>query len=70
MTVTTSVQIIIVHITQTNTSANLTTLMMKSGSLLIQHAHLTAHHQNLKMVKNTVTPDSSDSILNSSSDSE
>ena len=44
--------------------------MMKSVKLLVKHLHLITQYWNLKICKEHLDPDSPDSILDSSSDSE
>ena len=46
MAVITLIQVIIEHITQTNTNTNFTSIMMKSIKILIKHIHPITHYQN------------------------
>ena len=55
LTVTTPVQTTTMQVIQTNTNANLTTLMIKLMKFLVKHVHLKAQNQNLKTLKTPIT---------------
>ena len=55
LTVTTQVQTTTMQLTQANTNANLTTLVIKLMKLLVKHMHLKTQNENLKMLKTLLT---------------